>query len=92
MSQPMEIDFFVIAPDQSKAKKIAKAASYMGYRTRLERDDGVLTCNCTKRMLATYAGVVQAQQELDTLSRPFGGYTDGWGTFGNVEPPGRDNE
>jgi hypothetical protein len=27
---------------------------------------------------------MNAQRELDVLSRPFGGYSDGWGTPGNA--------
>jgi hypothetical protein len=86
MSQPMEIDFFVVAPDHAAGKKIAKAASNVGYRTKLERDEHGLTCNCSKRMLATYTGVIEAQRELNELSRCFGGHIDGWGTFGNAGP------
>jgi hypothetical protein len=89
MSRPMDIDYFVVPPDPSSGRAIAEAASRAGYRTELVEDDedGSLTCYCTKRMLATYEGVIQAQQELDELSGPLGGCTDGWGTFGNVEQP-----
>ena len=34
-------------------------------------------------MLATYDGVMAAQAELAELSERFGGFPDGWDTFGN---------
>jgi regulator of RNase E activity RraB len=87
MTRPMDIDFFVVVPDLAAGKKLARVVAKAGYSTKLEHDDedDVLTCNCTKQMLATYEGVVQAQAELEELSRPFGGELDGWGTFGNTE-------
>jgi hypothetical protein len=87
MSRPMEIYFFVVVLDRSVGRKFARAASRAGYLTDMRRDDedDVITCTCSKTMLATYDGVVHAQHELAELSRPLGGYTDGWGTFGNVK-------
>jgi hypothetical protein len=34
-------------------------------------------------MVPTYEVVVAAQKELDELSAPLGGHSDGWGTLGN---------
>ena len=49
-----------------------------------DEEDDAWTCNCKKYMLANYDGVVASQRELDEICGPFGGFTDGWGTFGNV--------
>jgi hypothetical protein len=38
-------------------------------------------------MVPTYDGVIDAQLELDELSRPSGGRNDGWGTSGNSADP-----
>lgn len=85
MSKPMDIDFAVAAPDETSARAIAKAAATRGYRTDVDRDEaGPWSCYCTRRMIASYEAVVAAQAELDALSRPLGGYADGWGTFGNA--------
>jgi hypothetical protein len=35
-------------------------------------------------MLASYHGVMAIQRELVELAAPFGGYPDGWGSFGNA--------
>jgi len=48
-----------------------------------DAEDDAWDCYCTKAMLPTYDGVVEAQRQLDELSRPFGGRSDGWGTWGN---------
>jgi regulator of RNase E activity RraB len=85
MSKPMEIDFAVAAPNEHSASAIAKAAASKGYRTDIERDDaGTWSCCCTRKMIATYKAVTEAQAELDALSRPLGAHADGWGTPGNA--------
>jgi hypothetical protein len=38
----------------------------------------------TRLMVPTYDAVCGAQSELDELSRPMDGRTDGWGTEGNL--------
>ena len=84
MSDPMDIDFAVAAPDEGSAKTIARAAQAEGYRTDVHRHrDGAWSCYCTRTMVATYEAVIRVQAELDVLSRPYGGYADGWGTQGN---------
>ena len=85
MSHPMEIDFIVSVPDRQAGESVARLASRLGYLTELvyDEEDDAWDCSCTKAMFATYDGVVEAQRELDELSRPLGGYSDGWGTPGH---------
>jgi hypothetical protein len=85
MSKPMVIDFAVDAPSQASAERIARLASERGYAASVEPDaeHGRWTCYCSKLMMATHEGVLGAQQELDELSAPLGGRSDGWGTSGN---------
>ena len=73
------------------------AAEKLGYEAFVDFDDGEddedledeitepWTCTCRKTMLLQYEAVMAAQEELDRIARPMGGYADGWGTFGNVE-------
>ncbi len=86
MSRPMDIDFAVHVPDEASGQRLAQLVLAAGYSPHLEFDDECeeWTCYCTKNMLATYEGVVGAQSELDELSGPVGGYSDGWGTEGNL--------
>ncbi|MEO7111581.1 MAG: ribonuclease E inhibitor RraB [Polyangiaceae bacterium] len=85
MSKPRSIDFAVDVPDRASGDQVAAAATKRGYATAVECDEPTQTwtCYCTKQMLPAYDGVVAAQTELDELAKPFGGRSDGWGTFGN---------
>jgi regulator of RNase E activity RraB len=94
MSKPMLVDFMVAVRDGESGQNVAAAAAHLGYRTQVmqdssEEDDEAnaypWTVYCTKKMTLTYEAVVAAQAELDRLSQPYGGYIDGWGTFGNAE-------
>lgn len=87
MSRPMEIDFAVAVPNEPAGHSVASKARAAGYACEVSLDDGSRewTCYCSKRMYATYDGVISCQKELDVLAKPFGGYTEGWGTFGNVD-------
>ena len=89
MSKPMLIDFQISVSDEASANAIAQAAAKLGYQTKIYRHevDDPWTTECSKEMLATHDGVISAQAELDALSKPFGGFSDGWGTFGNVDVP-----
>jgi regulator of RNase E activity RraB len=88
LDRSMEIDFMVVAPDAEAGDAIAAAARHLGYDARVvldEEDDGASwTVYCTREIVLTYAAVVAAQEELDRVSGPFGGRSDGWGTFGNA--------
>jgi hypothetical protein len=86
MTKPMDIDFCVDVPDSEIGERVAELVSRSGYRTNLDYDkeDDAWTCYCTKCMVPTYEAVVGAQKELDELSGPLGGRSDGWGTFGTT--------
>jgi hypothetical protein len=90
MSRPMLVDFMVAVSSSAAAESIARAARPLGYDAKVVRDtddDGneedTWTVYCSKTMLLDYDSVIAAQAELDRVSGPFGGYSDGWGTFGN---------
>jgi hypothetical protein len=86
MSKPMAIDFAVAVPNERVGREIATLASGRGYTcTVVQNDSGDWDCICTRSMLATYDGVIAAQEELEQLARPHGGCIDGWGTFGNSD-------
>jgi hypothetical protein len=85
MTKAMEIDFFVDVPNQAAGLRVAELATCLGYRSTVtyDEEDDAWTCYCTRLMVPTYAAVCGAQSELDELSRPVDGRTDGWGTEGN---------
>ncbi len=97
MTAPMDVEFHVAAPTEEAAKEIAAAAQQQGFETEINFDDGSddpdmedevtepWICTCLKTMLLEHSAVVGAQSDLDEIARPLGGYSDGWGTFGNAE-------
>lgn len=87
MSKPMDIEFAVAVPIEAVGQQFAILVERYGYRASLDQDeeDGSWSVYCMRHMLATYEGIVAVQKELDELSRPLGGSSDGWGTFGNKE-------
>ena len=87
MTSPMVIDFAVAIPDESTGRAIALKAIEIGYKTNVDQDSesSEWTCYCSKAMFATYEDVLNCQLELDKIAVAYGGFADGWSTFGNVE-------
>jgi hypothetical protein len=90
MSRPMLVDFMIAVTSSAAGESIAHAVGALGYDTKVVRDtddDGqeedTWTVYCSQMMLLDYETVIAAQAELDRVSAPFGGYSHGWGTFGN---------
>jgi regulator of RNase E activity RraB len=88
MSKSMFIDFQMAIPNEEAATKLALAAKKLGYHAKTYASGKSWTCECSTWMLATYEGVAAVQAELAAQGAPFGGFPDGWGTFGN-EPNGQ---
>ena len=81
-----------IRPYQRSSKSVGQTALALvqeaGYAAQLGADEetGEWLCVCSKTMLATYDGVVEAQTELNQLVAHLDNCsTDGWGTFGNLD-------
>lgn len=87
MSKPMRVDFCVAVPNESAGKSVAELAATKGFVTELVKNhDGLgWTCYCTKVMVPTYDAIIAAQDELNEISKPYGGYGVGWETPGNVD-------
>lgn len=86
LRKPMYINFHVAVPNEAAAKGLSDVALKLGYRVEIYPSPECSlpwTCECSTRMLATYEGVIAVQTELAALASPFGGYPDGWGSFGN---------
>ena len=85
MASPMVIEFPVVVSTEILAERFARIARERGFAANLwKHEDGAdWDVVCSIGMVPTYADVVRTQQQLNDLSEPFGGYSDGWGTFGN---------
>jgi hypothetical protein len=87
LDRPMYVDFQVAVPTEEAGNNLAKAAKKLGYKTKVYASNGCelpWTCECSTRMLATYQCIVAFEQELGELASPYGGFPDGWGSFGNA--------
>ena len=85
MSKPMEIDFFVAVSSEKTGNQVATEAKKLGFNVSVEKDDesGDWTCYCAKTLVPEYSEVVRIEKELDSLAKPYGGYADGFGSYGN---------
>ena len=88
MSAPMVIDFFVAVPNTEAAATVSDLAAAKGYaaRTDFDKESNTWTVVCSRKMIPTYDALVEAQAELDALSKPHSGMSDGWGSRGNIKP------
>lgn len=84
MAKPMVVDFTVVVRSEASAANVAHAVAQAGYQSKVGGDAAEWLCTCSCSMILTCASVVAAQAQLNSLAAPFGGVTDGWGTFGNV--------
>ncbi len=77
------VEFFVAVPDQATGEKLSQVLKGEGFNCFLEQDDETeeWACSCSKRMLLNYNDLIKMQNKLDNLSKPHGGYSDGWGVF-----------
>lgn len=87
LAEPMDVDFHVAVPDRGAGAQVAIIAEKLGFQAEVIKDEesGEWVCSCTKRIVATHEAVTTIEQQMDLISRPFGGYADGWGTFGNAD-------
>ena len=77
------VEFFVAVPDQTTAEKLSNVLKGEGFNCFLDQDDETdeWACCCSKRMLLNYNELINIQKKLDNISKPYGGYSDGWGIF-----------
>jgi len=89
LSKPLSVDFAVDVPDGDTARTVATAVSPLGFQPDCyyDAESNSWSCYCTKTIIPTYDLVVAIQRQLDDVSRPFGGKSDGWGSFGNATGP-----
>ncbi|QDU31262.1 hypothetical protein ETAA8_64150 [Anatilimnocola aggregata] len=86
LNQPMQVDFPVVFASLAEAQTFLPTARSHGYDVEIgEIEDDQVDVYCVRTMLLTYEAVVACQHELNELSKPFGGFCDGWETFGNIE-------
>jgi hypothetical protein len=77
----MDVDFFVAGFGQRGARAFARQAERLGFTVELcsEVFAGDWMCVCTKSMPPTSEDLSEVRSELDRLSAPLGGRSEGWG-------------
>ena len=87
LTRPMWVDFEIAVPSQASGNKIAAKCKELGFRTKVWRDDesDQWTCTCSKTMIPTHADITAIERQFEAIAQPFGGYSVGWVTFGNVD-------
>jgi hypothetical protein len=87
LSRELEIDFAMDVPDQDMGLAFATAASALGFRTSVEKNNGTnrWTCYCSRVMVPSYGAVVATQRDLGDVGTPYKARPDGWGSFGNAK-------
>lgn len=79
------VDFFVAVPDKKSGESVLKALGDNGFNCELEQDEESKewTCYCFVEMLLIHEDIVNIQKQLDELSKPYDGYSDGWAVMVN---------
>jgi hypothetical protein len=85
-TRPMKIDFQIDCPDIASARKIATRVppGEFAVDTYSHDESSGATCECSRHMLLEHSELLRIQRELTEIAKPFGGYCEAWGTFGNT--------
>ena len=86
LMKPMTIDFFIAVPSNNVGDEIALVVKKLGFITSVEKDEesGEWTCYCTKTLIPEYEEVVKIEKILSDIAKAKGGFTDGFGSYGNA--------
>lgn len=81
--EQQNVDFSVAVPDKKSGEAVLTILRTDGFDCELEQDDETdeWTCYCFIKMLLNYEDIIDIQKRLDELSKPHGGYADGWGVM-----------
>ncbi|SLJ84955.1 ribonuclease E inhibitor RraB [Psychrobacter sp. DAB_AL43B] len=84
LTKMIEMDFFISVPSESFGiliiEKIKEALPNATFDIEEEED---FTCYCKISMIPSYDDVVETESLLNAIAKPYGGYIDGFGSFGN---------
>ncbi|WP_415396409.1 ribonuclease E inhibitor RraB [Sulfurimonas sp. CS5] len=80
------MDFFIDVPDKNIGNVIAQEVKELSFQTSVEYDeeDNSWTCYCSKNIFLDFNTIMNIEDSLDEIAKKHGGYSDGFGTFGNL--------
>jgi hypothetical protein len=80
-----DVDFSLIFDRQINASRFCEDVGIKIFATKIEpRDeefDQVWDVTCTIKIIPTYDTILKIEENLQSISAPFGGQIDGWGCF-----------
>jgi hypothetical protein len=83
MTVPYDVDFEHVFPDLRAAEAFVQRVSKPGQRAKLSEHDGAKgywwQVRVVVRLVPTYAGICNTEQELAAFADASGGRADGWG-------------
>ena len=95
LTRPLTIEFPVAVANEASARIVAATMIEAGYQSQIEYDEGEPDYNpdtddaeqfgpswtvfANVQMVPQYDEIIRIQAELDQISRPWGGKSDGWG-------------
>ena len=85
LSQPRDVDFNVVFPDEARASDFAHRFRREGYRATVRfenvREAHPWEVLVVKNMVPTHAGITDFERDLQDAADALDGYNDGWGCF-----------
>lgn len=88
LSKPRHVDFNIVFPDETRARKFAKQFQNRDFSVLVQRSDVVpelpWDVTISKFMIPTHRSITDLERELELAALPFGGRNDGWGCFDRV--------
>lgn len=89
LGRPMDVEFFVSVPSEAAGAEVSQRAAELGFATEVAHDDATdsWTCYCRINLIPSYDHVTSVEAKLDALAEDVGGYSDGFGSYGNAHCP-----
>lgn len=82
LKKPHAIEYYVYFKTKTAARKARPLLRKKKFHVELLTDSSAKRwiCLAIKEMLPRYEAIRKTERALDRLSKPFGGWCDGWGT------------
>ncbi|MDY6976668.1 MAG: ribonuclease E inhibitor RraB [Pseudomonadota bacterium] len=85
LTKPILMDFFLAASSKEILCTLNEEVSELGFDSELEFDSesNEWTLFCAKTIIPSYVNVVAIEEQLTKIALEYGGYYDGFGSYGN---------
>ncbi|MFD0616888.1 ribonuclease E inhibitor RraB [Paenibacillus sp. GCM10027629] len=75
------VDFQISVDSENNGIKINEKMANKGYKCTLQKDyeGDRWTSECSKEIILEFDTIVNIQEEINKISEPYNGFSDGWG-------------